>query len=192
MSSPLHASQVVLVCHGQTPSRIVRSIVVEPGYDAAGLRLVYRLTGTLAQLRIPSARTPAPAGRLWAHTCFEAFVAARSGSRYREWNFSPSGQSAEYVFSGYREGVLSDVAEGAIAAPAIDVQRTANGLALEARFALPPLSCMELAIGLSAVVEDADGGLSYWALRHPSAQPDFHLREGFVLSLDIATGVFSI
>ena len=87
---------------------------------------------------------------------------------------------------------MSDVAEGAIAAPAIDVQRTANGLALEARFALPPLSCMELAIGLSAVVEDADGGLSYWALRHPSAQPDFHLREGFVLSLDIATGVFSI
>ncbi len=192
MSSPLHASQVVLVCHDQTPSRIVRSIVVEPGYDAAGLRLVYRLTGNLAQLRLPSADTPAPAGRLWAHTCFEAFVAARSGSGYREWNFSPSGQSAEYAFSGYRERVLADVAEGPIAASAIHVHRMADSLALEARLALPPQSCTELAIGLSAVVEDADGGLSYWALRHPFAQPDFHHREGFALSLDLATSQFSV
>lgn len=180
------------MCHDRTPSSIVRSIVVEPGCNAAGLRLVYRLTGALAQLRIPSPRTPAPAGRLWAHTCFEVFVAARSGSGYREWNFSPSGQSAEYAFSGYRERVVSDVAEGAIATPAIVVHGTAHGLALEARLVLPPLSCAELEIGLSAVVEDADGSLSYWALRHPSAQPDFHRREGFALSLDLATGMFTI
>ena len=29
-------------------------------------------------------------------------------------------------------------------------------------------------IGLSAVVETTDGTLSYWALAHPRAQPDFH------------------
>lgn len=167
-------------------------MVVELGYEAAGLRLVYRLSGTLAQLRIPSVHTPAPAERLWANTCFEAFVAPRSDNGYREWNFSPSGQSAEYAFSGYRERAPSSADGGAFAAPAVHVHRMADSLQLEARIVLPRLRCAELAIGLSAVVEDAGGGLSYWALHHPSARPDFHHREGFVLSLDLATGRFSI
>ena len=29
-------------------------------------------------------------------------------------------------------------------------------------------------LGLSAVIETDDGRLSYWALAHPRAQPDFH------------------
>jgi hypothetical protein len=37
--------------------------------------------------------------------------------------------------------------------------------------------------GLSAVVEEADGNKSYWALNHPSDKPDFHHRDSFVLEL---------
>ncbi|NMF90687.1 hypothetical protein GPA26_19635, partial [Aromatoleum petrolei] len=47
--------------------------------------------------------------------------------------------------------------------------------------ALPQGSPLEL--GLTAVVETLDGTLSYWALRHPSARPDFHLRDAFTLPL---------
>ena len=42
----------------------------------------------------------------------------------------------------------------------------------------------KLKLGLSAVIEGADGGLSYWALRHPPGKPDFHHPEAFVLELD--------
>ncbi len=38
-------------------------------------------------------------------------------------------------------------------------------------------------IGLSAVIETADGQLSYWALAHPRAQPDFHHRAGWTAHL---------
>jgi hypothetical protein len=38
-------------------------------------------------------------------------------------------------------------------------------------------------IGLSAVIEDVDGGLSYWALAHPSDKPDFHHPDSFALTL---------
>jgi hypothetical protein len=34
-------------------------------------------------------------------------------------------------------------------------------------------------LGLSAVIEDAKGGISYWALTHPPGKPDFHHADGF-------------
>ncbi len=39
-------------------------------------------------------------------------------------------------------------------------------------------------VGLTAVVEDRAGGLSYFALRHPRDNPDFHDAAGFAVSLD--------
>ena len=34
-------------------------------------------------------------------------------------------------------------------------------------------------LGLSAVIEDANGDISYWALAHPPGKPDFHHADGF-------------
>ena len=39
-------------------------------------------------------------------------------------------------------------------------------------------------VALCAVVEHADGALSYWALAHPAGTPDFHHPDGFVLEVD--------
>lgn len=36
---------------------------------------------------------------------------------------------------------------------------------------------------ITAVIEEADGTKSYWALAHPSEKPDFHHPDGFVLDL---------
>ena len=44
-----------------------------------------------------------------------------------------------------------------------------------------------LMTALAAVVERKDGTLEYWALRHAAAQPDFHARDTFVLTLATAT-----
>jgi len=41
-----------------------------------------------------------------------------------------------------------------------------------------------LRLGASAVLETRDGVLSYWALAHPAARPDFHAAGGFTLRLD--------
>ncbi len=42
-----------------------------------------------------------------------------------------------------------------------------------------------LRLALSAVVEDREGRLSYWAMRHPPGRPDFHHPEGFALALEL-------
>ena len=71
--------------------------------------LQFSATGDLAALRIPGAATALPPERLWAHTCFEAFVGTPDGAAYREFNFSPNGQWMRFDFSGYRERVESPV-----------------------------------------------------------------------------------
>lgn len=38
-------------------------------------------------------------------------------------------------------------------------------------------------LGLSAVIEEGSGCVSYWALAHPSAKPDFHHPGSFILTL---------
>ena len=174
--------RLTLTCHPQTPSQAIRSIDVVAGGAASGiLSLAFVLDGDLSGLRIPESRSSRRAGDLWRHTCFEVFVLAEDGPGYREFNFSPSGEWAAYAFRGYRDGGELDID----LSPGIVVRRTMNRLELDAKICqdfLPP--GRPLWLGLSAVVEDADGVLSYWALRHPPGKPDFHHADAFALQLE--------
>jgi hypothetical protein len=175
-----------LVAHPGAPA--AAPCAVETALDAApggGLALRFCLRGALARLRIPPARPPGAADELWRHTCFEAFVGVAGDPAYREFNFSPSGQWASYAFRDWRE---RDPDVAAIPAPRLVLERLPDRLELTALLplaALPPAPPgAMLQVGLAAVVEEADGVLSYWALRHPAPRPDFHHRAGFALSLD--------
>jgi hypothetical protein len=102
------------------------------------------------------------------------------GPGYREFNLSPSGQWAVYGFRGYRDGGQRD---GGVA-PRIVVRRSPHRLELEAQIDRDVLTQhRSLRLGLSAVVEDAGGALSYWALQHPPGKPDFHHVDSFALQL---------
>jgi hypothetical protein len=151
------------------------------------LRLRYVLHGALGGMRLPPPGALRRGDRLWEHTCAEAFVAAEGVaaehvSTYVEFNFSPSREWAAYAFTAYRQG-------GPLAAsrlePRIVVRREHDTIALDVLVALADLSSSYddavLRVGLSVVVEATNGRLSYWALHHPSAQPDFHHPDGFVL-----------
>lgn len=151
-----------------------------------GLLLSYRISGDLSALNIPSPVTPAAADGLWQHTCFEAFVAVPGEPAYREFNFSPSGQWAAYRFSGERvRDTAAEAAQGRVE-PHMDMNLDANGLRLQVwlpHSSLPaPAAGLPLQWGLTAVVEDRSGQLSYWALHHPAARPDFHHRGGLTLA----------
>lgn len=153
--------------------------------ENGNLALSYRLRGDPEGIRIPEPALPSASDGLWQHTCFEAFVAAVDGPEYREFNFSPSGQWANYRFSAGRQrdfGFIPAVA------PQIAFHRCTDGLRLDAVIAseLLPAGAI-LNIGLAAVIEARDGSASYWALTHCAAQPDFHLRQSFSLTLQRPT-----
>lgn len=178
-------SALALTCHPGTPCETVRRIDVEArrtGPDT--LELEYVVQGDIARLSIPAGSTPRRADKLWQHTCFEAFVAAMQATGYHEFNFSPSTEWAIYRFSAYREGMT---AVAPVLPPRLSVHRMADRLTFAARIDLESLPELRgsggLRLGLSAVIEDAQHGLTYWALAHPPGKPDFHHRDGFALTL---------
>ncbi|HYL01714.1 MAG TPA: DOMON-like domain-containing protein [Steroidobacteraceae bacterium] len=178
------AQRAQLLAHPDTPGEWVWSIGAEveltPG---AALVCRYELHGEVGRLRVPAARTGRRADGLWQHTCFEVFAAAPGGGYY-EFNFAPSLEWAAYRFSGYREGMTP---APLTRAPGLKARRTADRLELTAQLYLEGLAELArgplLHLGLSAVVEDDGGRLSYWALRHAPGNPDFHDPDAFALEL---------
>lgn len=153
---------------------------VELERQEGALLLGYTLQGELERLRLPDVGAVLPLQRLWAHTCFELFL-AREGGGYREFNFSPSGQWAFYAFSAYREPTPAPQPS----APCLRWHRAPDCLSLQVRLSPEPESLPPgqgaLRLGLAAVLEGHGGEFSWWALAHPPGRPDFHAPEGFAL-----------
>ncbi|HEX4268670.1 MAG TPA: DOMON-like domain-containing protein [Steroidobacteraceae bacterium] len=194
-----NSSFVPLFAHPELAPHALRRVAARA--EVAGpdsLRFQYVLEADPQLIRIPS--PVADAGRtdkLWAHTCFEAFVGLCDSPGYLELNFSPSGQWAAYRFDSYRQGMAPALEE----APQLAIQQRAARLELQAEvrlggglLAMGPgsgASRPRLRLALSTVVEDREGRLSYWALRHPPGRPDFHHPEGFSLELELPSQPFN-
>jgi hypothetical protein len=154
------------------------------------LALAYVVTGRIGDLVIPPATAAARTDELWRRTCFEAFVRRPSGEAYHEFNFAPSTQWAAYQFSGYRTGmrVATEIGD-----PRIEVQSNPEQYVLRASLELDDLLLptnggergegAAWRLGLSAVIEEAGGRQSYWALAHPQGRPDFHHSDCFALEV---------
>jgi len=186
-------TRTVLTCHPETRSPAVEEIEGRVSWTRDNaLAFAYVLKGDLMRLRIPLPQPSRRTDRLWQHTCFEAFVALKGNPEYYEFNFAPSSQWAAYGFQRYRVGTAL---EDDIPTPRITSRKLANGLDLEAIVHLgrlpviQPGVCLQLA--LCAVIEDENGTLSYWALKHSPGKPDFHHRDTFALDL-VPSGVNAI
>jgi hypothetical protein len=175
-----------LVCHPATPSEAVHGIETRVGWtDGGALAFTHILKGDLTRLRIPPPGRAQRADRLWRHTCFEAFISVKDEREYYEFDFAPSGEWAVYAFLSYRE---SAPLTGEIPAPEIAVRRAEESLELDAVVsvvdALKIRRGASLKLALAAVIEDASGTLTYWALKHGAEKPDFHRTDGFVLEIE--------
>ncbi len=174
-----------LACHPATLSQAVHAIGVRVSWAQPQqenmLVFTYTLSGDCDELYIPSARPPIHVDGLWRHTCFETFISAASDSAYWEFNFSPSGEWARYFFSSYRNPLPSGEEESP---PTITTNRTNDCLQVKVILSLPrTLIGQPLQLALSAIIEEQNGRLSYWALQHPSGKPDFHHAEAFALAI---------
>jgi len=182
-----------LACHPATPCalplQIGVSLAVAGSAAGPGLLLRYEVLGDVGRLRLPTPMPHGPADGLWQHTCFEAFVGATGDLAYREFNFAPSGQWAAYRFSAERQRDTAAEAAQVPVSPPIELHPAADRLCLQAWLPLHALPDPGTPwdIGLTAVIETQDGQLSYWALRHPGARPDFHHRGGWQRLPDLPT-----
>ena len=187
-SGPVH--EVTLTCHPETPGDAVRSIAARVSRMPDGmLAVTYIFEGDLDRLRAPARRPRRSAARLWQHTCCEIFIARHDLAAYHEFNLSPSGEWAAYAFQRYRDGApLADESNAEELNPQIAVRDSAKKLELDALIHLDRLSpahhAAKLSLALSAIVEEKDGLLSYWAIKHPPGKPDFHHADAFALEME--------
>jgi hypothetical protein len=153
---------------------------------AGGVRISFRIDGAIGRLHLPAAAPPLRADGLWQHSCFEAFLRADGADSYHEFNFAPSGAWAAYRFTGRRTGRSPPV----MTAPSIQAGRAATSYRMNAVVTLGELPDLARAAtihaGLTAVIEDEHGALSYWALAHAAPQPDFHDPATFTFALPAA------
>lgn len=171
-----------LKLHPDSRCAAVTGIDVEVLRPRAGvLALRYEVRGRIGALRLPSVAAPERTDELWRHTCFEAFVS--DGAGYHEFNFAPSTQWAAYSFDGYRAGMRNADSFGA---PRIDLRTGDDRLELSVELDMP--GDVTGRLGLTAVIEETNGNISYWALAHPPGRADFHHADGFVIDL-IATDI---
>lgn len=180
-----------LAPHPDTPCAAVERLTARATRTGDGrLALEFVLTGRLSDLDFPPPGPPARATGLWQHTCFEAFIARDVAGEpaYHEFNLSPARQWDLHAFRSRRDGGPLD---GDPPAPRITLRREATRFTLTAMLDLasldPRLRAASLRLGFAAVVEDAWGALSCWALRHPANRPDFHDPANFVLRLPLAS-----
>jgi hypothetical protein len=171
--------------HPTSPPVPVREIGISARREGDALLLHYRLLGDLDSLALPEPRLPVRADNLWRHTCFEAFVGRVGSAEYREYNFAPSGAWAAYHFDAYRAGMRTDQW---IVVPGVTTRRDDNAFVMDAMVDIRWLTASAggagaVRLGVTAVIEDKAGALSYWALRHPAEKPDFHHADSFVLEL---------
>jgi len=173
----------------------------------------FSTTASPATLALPAPAEPARADGLWKTTCFELFLLDPDDGSYLEFNFSPSGQWAAYRFDSYREGMRPLEVQRPCIFSSNPVQAAMSMKARFRSYGMPEQSVEQFAAGLanlptaphfnlrveledpalrndspwlagvSAVIEEADGTKSYWALAHPGDEPDFHDEAGFVLEL---------
>lgn len=133
------------------------------------LMLRFKVAGS-GSLVIPPFKGRGRADDLWKATCFELFLYDGEG-RYREFNFSPSGQWAAWRFSGYRTGRED---REPLTAPEIIHDQGANMFTLTAFIAGAELEGAQMVAISAVLIEEGGRRPSYWALAHGKAEPDFH------------------
>jgi len=151
--------------------------------DNNKIEISYAISGALRDIVIqPKADTQMQKDKLWKETCLEAFLAPAGSDHYWEVNLSPAGHWNVYRFSTYRTGVKE---ESAVTSLPISVKRNDTALTLSTNIDMENLISSEesLHVGISAVIMSRTGTFSYWALAHPGPEPDFHIRESFILRI---------
>jgi hypothetical protein len=147
------------------------------------LSIEYRLQGDLTSVAIlPPHPWPSRKFGLWEHTCFEFFIGAPGEPNYWEFNLSLSGDWNVFALDDYRQGLR---AESTFTELPFQIDRQVDALSLSGAWDLSKIlpAERELEIAIATVVKFDRDKITYWALTHAGTEPNFHLRDSFIVKI---------
>jgi len=143
----------------------------------------WELSGGIASVVVPpQAEVPLRKNGLWGDTCFEIFLARREFENYWEFNLSPSGDWNVFRFDSYREGMREEKAFSLLPIR-VDDDGGCHAISVDIDLGKIVPADAQLEAGLSVVIKNPEGKLSYWSLSHSGPRPDFHRRDGFLIRI---------
>jgi hypothetical protein len=119
--------------------------------------------------------------KLWEKTCFEFFL-KNTNDNYIEFNFSPNFEWNCFYFKKQGDPLLE---YSKMTIPKLDILLSSSHYLLiaEIKKELFPEHFfdkkLELSMGLTSVIKDKLGRMSYWALDHKDTRPNFHHFDSF-------------
>lgn len=127
---------------------------------------------------------------LWTNTCFEWFVRSESIQKYWEFNASPKGEWNFYELESYRKNLTESKL---IENPKIFQSSPYMGFGTGKFICLMEHSLKELYLqnpslmensqfAVTSVIRWKSGEISYYSMNHRMDKPDFHSKDGFILS----------
>ncbi|MFS4457627.1 DOMON-like domain-containing protein [Bdellovibrio sp. HCB2-146] len=146
------------------------------------LLIEYKVSGPLHQLIFPvQSFVESRRDELWKATCLEAFFSTDSAAStpYIEMNCAPNGDWNAYEFSSYRQGMK---ASEDLKVRLIHREGSEEEVLFRVRIEGASLRGKKWA-SLTTILQFQDGTHSYWALKHPRPQPDFHDKGAFIAPL---------
>lgn len=173
-----------LVCHPEHRASRVQDLSASVLAKGPGKLVVSYVVGCGGHLlNVGHRKTAERVDNLWQTTCFEIFVKVAGQDAYLEYNFAPSGDWATYSFTGYRAGMEAPE----VAVPKIGTRAGGQDYIVDVEVDLPPeYHNQPLQLAISAVVEEQQGPVSYWALAHGGGPADFHDPACFIHQLAAA------
>jgi hypothetical protein len=145
------------------------------------LIIAYKLTGS-SNINLPQTAAPTRQLDLWEHTCCEFFLGLKDSTQYWEFNLSPAGHWNVFRFLDYRQNLIEETSFDSLP---FSVSQQNDTLQLDLAVNLEQIISFQqnLEINITAVIEDREKQLSYWALTHSRQKPDFHNRDSFVINI---------
>lgn len=147
------------------------------------LLITYIMAGDLERIVLPEpALSVSRRHELWRRTCFEVFFGIPGQTAYWEGNFSPSGDWNIYRFTDYRQGMAEEQrSDRPLCRVVTDKSRLESAGSMDIHDLCPDSEV--LMAGIGCIVLEMSGRISYWAVDHCGAHPDFHDRRSFQLQL---------
>ncbi len=146
----------------------------------------YKLQGALSNIDLGEGNPHhARVMKLWEKSCFELFIKNADNS-YIEFNFSPEFEFNCFYFAGLGDALCEYSRMDSVK---IDILLSLDVFHLIAEIdkkKFPESFFMNkghLKVGITSVIQDKNGSISYWALSHHDTRPNFHDFKSFKANL---------
>lgn len=138
----------------------------------------YKLTGEIDKIELGRIPRHERVIKLWEKTCFELFI-KNERNEYMEFNFSPVFEWNAFFFPKKGDPLTEWQKIKSVKTDILDSLEVFKVIVEISKADFPENFFEGPTAGITSVIKEKNGNLSYWALSHEDQRPNFHHFDSF-------------